>query len=68
MKLKKSGESLYVESQTMSIKMPKSNSPYAKLAGKEVIFGIRPDVIHNPEYSPANIHGETVEATVDVNV
>jgi multiple sugar transport system ATP-binding protein len=67
MKLKKSGSDLIVENKAMSIKLPKKSAAiYEKLAGKDIIFGIRPDDIHNPEYSPANIHGETVEATVDV--
>ena len=37
-----------------------------KLVGKEVILGIRPDDIHNPEFSPSDIHGEKVEAKVEV--
>jgi multiple sugar transport system ATP-binding protein len=37
--------------------------PYA---GKEVIFGIRPEDIHNPMFAPSGIHAEPVEAKVDV--
>ena len=67
MKVQKSGENLYVDNGVMNIKLPKEVTPtYEKLVGKEVIFGIRPDDIHNPDFAPANIHGETVEATVDV--
>jgi multiple sugar transport system ATP-binding protein len=67
MKMRKSGENLHVESKTMDIKLPKeATATYAKLVGKDVIFGIRPDDIHNPDFAPSNIHGEKVEATVDV--
>jgi len=67
MKVRKSGENLFVENETMNIKLPKeATGTYAKMVGKDIIFGIRPDDIHNPDFSPANIHGERVEATVDV--
>ena len=67
MKLKKAGEGLLVENDKMSIHLPKEVTPtYQILAGKDVIFGIRPDDIHNPDFAPMNIHGEIVEATVDV--
>ena len=29
-------------------------------------MGIRPDDIHNPDFAPANIHGEKVEAKIEV--
>jgi len=31
-----------------------------------VIFGIRPEDIHNPDFAPASIIGEAIEAKVDV--
>jgi multiple sugar transport system ATP-binding protein len=34
--------------------------------GKEVIFGIRPEDIHNPQFAPPGIHAEPIEAKVDV--
>ena len=49
-----------------------SRSPKAALAlimpyaGKEVIFGIRPEDIHNPMFAPPGIHAAPVEAKVDV--
>jgi multiple sugar transport system ATP-binding protein len=33
---------------------------------KDVIFGIRPEDIHNPEYAPPSIIAESVDAQVDV--
>jgi multiple sugar transport system ATP-binding protein len=34
--------------------------------GKPVIFGIRPEDIHNPQFAPPEIIAQPVEATVDV--
>jgi multiple sugar transport system ATP-binding protein len=34
--------------------------------GKDVIFGIRPENIHDPDFAPPNIHGEKVSVKVDV--
>jgi multiple sugar transport system ATP-binding protein len=31
-----------------------------------VIFGIRPENIHDPDFAPPNIHGEKVSVKVDV--
>jgi len=67
MRLVKEGESLYVDNGEFKIKVPEThNKVLAHLVDKEVVFGIRPDDIHNPEYSPLNIHGERVKAKVDV--
>ena len=34
--------------------------------GKNVIFGIRPENIHDPDFAPPNIIGERVNVKVDV--
>jgi multiple sugar transport system ATP-binding protein len=34
--------------------------------GKKIVFGIRPENIHDPDFAPVNIHGEKVSAKVDV--
>lgn len=39
---------------------------YEQFIDKEIIFGIRPEDIHNPEYTPAGIVPATVEVKVDV--
>ncbi|KAF0112372.1 MAG: maltose/maltodextrin transport system ATP-binding protein [Chloroflexi bacterium] len=67
MKIIKDGESLYVDNSEFKIKLPKAKAnKLQSLAGKEVILGIRPDDIHNPDFAPANISGEKVEAKVEV--
>ncbi len=40
--------------------------PYKNMDGKSVVFGIRPENIHDPDFAPPNIHGEKVAAKVDV--
>jgi len=39
---------------------------YSEHLDKEVIFGIRPEDIHNPEFAPPGIIAQPVESTVDV--
>ena len=39
---------------------------YRPYLGKEVIFGIRPENAHDPEYAPPGIQQAMVDATVDV--
>ena len=41
-------------------------APYRPYAGKRVIFGIRPEDIHDREYQPPGIVPSPVEAVVDV--
>jgi multiple sugar transport system ATP-binding protein len=67
MRLIKEGDTIFVDNGEYKIKIPKDrNEKLSRLIGKEVIFGIRPDDIHNPDYSPHDISGERVKAKVDV--
>ena len=67
MKLVKEGDTLFVDNGEIKIKMPEVyNAKFQHLVGKDIVFGIRPDDIHNPDYAPSNIHGERVNAKVDV--
>ncbi len=34
--------------------------------GREVVFGVRPEDIHHPQYVPAGVNEQTFECTVDV--
>ncbi|MFH2038901.1 MAG: sn-glycerol-3-phosphate ABC transporter ATP-binding protein UgpC [Chloroflexota bacterium] len=39
---------------------------FENYVGKDVVFGIRPENIHDANFTPPNIHGETVSIKVDV--
>jgi multiple sugar transport system ATP-binding protein len=65
--IRKDGENLYVDTEGFVVKIPENRTAtYLPYAGKEVIFGIRPENIHNPEFVPTGIHAAPVEAKVDV--
>ncbi len=65
--LRKDGSSFFVDTGDFSLKIPEErNSVYQTHVGKEVIFGIRPEDIHNPIYVPPGIHAAPVETKVDV--
>jgi multiple sugar transport system ATP-binding protein len=66
-KLTVSGSKVTVETDTFKVNIPDAFSgPYKNLDGKSVIFGIRPENIHDPEFAPVNINGEKVSVKVDV--
>ncbi len=65
--LRKDGEKLIVDGNGFSVQIPEAKSSiYMPLAGKPVIFGIRPEDIHNPQFAPPGITTQPVEAVVDV--
>jgi multiple sugar transport system ATP-binding protein len=39
---------------------------YRPYAGKNVILGIRPEHVHDPNYQPANIVPASIDANVDI--
>jgi multiple sugar transport system ATP-binding protein len=58
---------LYVDGGTFSVQVPdKRVAVYTPYIGRPVIFGIRPDDVHNPEFTPPGIIAQPVEATIDV--
>jgi multiple sugar transport system ATP-binding protein len=65
--LRKDGDSLFVDTDGFAVKIPADRvKTYMPIAGHKVIFGIRPEDIHNPEFLPSNIHAEMIDASVDV--
>jgi len=65
--LRKEGEKLIVDGNGFSVQIPEAKAPiYMPLAGKPVIFGIRPEDIHNPQFAPPGITTQPVDAVVDV--
>jgi multiple sugar transport system ATP-binding protein len=45
---------------------PARNDMYRPYAGKNVILGIRPEHVHDPNYQPANIVPAAIDANVDI--
>ncbi|MCJ7695951.1 MAG: sn-glycerol-3-phosphate ABC transporter ATP-binding protein UgpC [Anaerolineaceae bacterium] len=65
--LKEEGDALVVDLGSFKVKVPDSKKAvYLEHTGKEIIFGIRPEDIHNPQYIPPSIIAEPVDVEVDV--
>ncbi len=44
---------MFVDMDTFRVKVPAhDHERYESVVGKDIIFGIRPEDIHNPEYAP----------------
>jgi multiple sugar transport system ATP-binding protein len=66
-KLERSDGKLIIDAGAFRVPIPEDkHSKYQQNAGKQVIFGIRPDDIHDPNYTPAQINPAPIEAKVDV--
>jgi len=66
-KLVKEGDKIIVDTGDFKVKIPDAFAkPYKNMDGKSVIFGIRPENIHDPEFAPQNIQGEKISTKVDV--
>jgi multiple sugar transport system ATP-binding protein len=66
-KIRKDGSGLVVESTGFVIKIPENRvAIYQPYVDREVIFGIRPEDVHNPLFVPPSISAAPVEAKVDV--
>jgi multiple sugar transport system ATP-binding protein len=58
---------LYADSGTFRLKLSPDKAQVARpYAGKHVVFGTRPEDIHDREYVPPGIRAEPITATVDV--
>ena len=66
-KLRKDNGKLNVDAGVFAVPIPEKNAgAYQAHEGKNIIFGIRPEDIHDPDFLPANVVTEKVEAKVDV--
>src|SRR5688572_16466098 len=66
-KLIKNGDKISVDTGDFQVQIPaKQTATYKDMVGKDVIFGIRPENIHDPEFAPQNISAQSVAAKVDV--
>ncbi len=65
--MRKDGADLWIDTGDFTIQVPEDRKAiYMPYDGKEVIFGIRPENIHNPNFAPPGIHAAPVECKVDV--
>jgi multiple sugar transport system ATP-binding protein len=65
--LRRDGGQLIIDSVDFSLKIPVDcPEGYHYYVGKQVIFGIRPEDVYNPEFTPPGIHAEKIPARVDV--
>ncbi len=66
-KLVKENGEMYVDLDSLKVKVTENRrDTYEELVGKDIIFGIRPEDIHNPDYTPPDIIAESIDAEVDV--
>jgi multiple sugar transport system ATP-binding protein len=66
-KVTKSDGKLFVDSSGFNVQIPDSKTDtFQHMVGKPVIFGIRPEDIKDPNFSPPGIFAQPVESKVDV--
>ncbi|HEY5671131.1 MAG TPA: sn-glycerol-3-phosphate ABC transporter ATP-binding protein UgpC [Anaerolineales bacterium] len=66
-KLVKSDGNLIVDATAFQVQIPTERMDvYKPHEGKSIIFGIRPEDIHNPNFAPPGIQTQPVSAKVDV--
>jgi multiple sugar transport system ATP-binding protein len=61
-------DEMYVDSGPIRIRLPQSEIEQLgqENIGREIVFGVRPEDIHHPQYVPAGVNEQAFEATVDV--
>jgi multiple sugar transport system ATP-binding protein len=66
-KLTGSGEAMQIQSNAFQVEVPTQRVPaLTEHLGKEVIFGIRPEDIHDKRYLPVDVSAASLVANVDV--
>jgi multiple sugar transport system ATP-binding protein len=66
-RLNKSDGGLTVDAGSFHVAVPPDKvASYALYAGKAVVFGVRPEDIHDPQFAPPGIHAAPVDVRVDV--
>lgn len=66
-KIEKSDGKLFVDTRQFKLEIPKERvKTYQDYVGKDVIFGIRPEDIYNPEFPSPGIQPSKIKAKVDL--
>jgi len=65
--IRRDNGNLLVDTGNGAVKIPENRKgTFERLVDRDIIMGVRPEDIHNPEFAPPGIHAEPIEATVDV--
>lgn len=65
--LEKDGADIVVKTNSFAVKVPEDRRAALEgYIGKPVIFGLRPENIHDPNFAPPRIISQEVEAQVDL--
>ncbi|MGD0173165.1 MAG: ABC transporter ATP-binding protein [Anaerolineales bacterium] len=66
-KISRSDSTLFVDAGAFAVPIPADKAQrYSSRVGKDIIFGIRPEHIHDPQFAPPGIAAARVETRVDV--
>jgi len=61
------GNDMFLDTGAFRLKVPDNKVvAYKPQLGKQVIFGIRPEDVHDAEFAPPGVHSATVDSKVDV--
>ena len=65
--IRQENNDLFVDGGSFNVKVPEDRHEVLRsYVDKAVIFGLRPEDIHNPDYAPPGIIAQEIEAEVDV--
>jgi multiple sugar transport system ATP-binding protein len=66
-KIRKEGSKLLADAGEFNVTLPaKSAKAFEPYVGKDVVFGVRPEDVHDADFVPSNIQASKVSAKVDV--
>lgn len=66
-KLVQEGDDIMIDADSFKVSIPeKRRSSLQPYVGKSVVFGLRPEDIHDPHYAPPRITAQEVESKVEV--
>jgi multiple sugar transport system ATP-binding protein len=66
-KVERSDGNLYINQGSFQVPIPQNKTDiYGPYEGKQVVFGIRPENVHDPAFTPPSIQAAPVEVKVDV--
>jgi len=64
--IKENGD-YFINAESFKVKVPQAfYSKIADYAGKEVIFGVRPEDLYNKQFAPNAMSANTIKTKVDV--